>query len=87
MAAKIQAALSAAGASSDLPAVVASAVTRPNEQRWIGRLDEMAGAVASIGVDEPVLIGIGAAFRQALAAEDAMPDYLTATPEYLASAG
>lgn len=87
MAAKIQAALTVAGARPDLPTVVASAVTRPNEQRWIGRLDEMAGAVASIGVDEPVLIGIGAAFREAVATQDAIPDCITDMLGPLASTG
>ncbi|OLP60271.1 uroporphyrinogen-III C-methyltransferase [Xaviernesmea oryzae] len=53
------------GMSGGTPAVIMRAVTRETEQRWIGELADMPGAMAAIGVDEPVLIGIGAAFAEA----------------------
>ncbi|CAN7483852.1 siroheme synthase CysG [Neorhizobium sp. LjRoot104] len=57
--------LTDAGMTHDMPVVIVSAVTRPNERRWAGRLNDMAAAMAEIGIDEPVLIGIGHVFRQA----------------------
>lgn len=63
---RIQCRLLAAGLDGKTPAVVMSAVTRSDESRWIGTLDNLAGAVEEIGVDNPVLIGIGQAFSQAM---------------------
>lgn len=57
--------LTDAGMTHDMPVVIVSAVTRPNERRWAGRLSDMAAAMAEIGIDEPVLIGIGHVFRKA----------------------
>lgn len=57
--------LLAAGASADTPVAVVSAVTRSNEERWCGRLDDLASAVAQIGTDSPILIGVGHVFSQA----------------------
>ncbi|WP_052194840.1 siroheme synthase CysG [Aureimonas altamirensis] len=54
--------LIASGASSDMPAVVASALTRPCEKIWTGSLLSLPDAVADIGLDQPVLIGIGSVF-------------------------
>lgn len=56
--------LTDAGMTHDMPVVIVSAVTRPNEQRWAGPLSEMAAAMTKIGVDEPVLIGVGHVFRK-----------------------
>jgi uroporphyrin-III C-methyltransferase/precorrin-2 dehydrogenase/sirohydrochlorin ferrochelatase len=57
--------LLAAGMDGQTPAVVVSAVTRSNETRWVGTLDGLAAAVKFIGVDCPVLIGIGHVFSEA----------------------
>ncbi len=57
--------LLAAGMNADTPVAVVSAVTRHNEQRWSGRLDDLASAVTRIGTDEPILIGVGSVFSQA----------------------
>ncbi|MCM2477664.1 uroporphyrinogen-III C-methyltransferase [Rhizobium sp. CG5] len=62
MAARIRAALVEHGMGDDTPVVVMAAVTRANETRWQGRLADLPMAMQTIGVDEPVLIGIGNAF-------------------------
>ncbi|OBZ94430.1 siroheme synthase [Pararhizobium polonicum] len=62
---QIRARLLAAGMKSETPAVIMSAVTRNNEKRWIGTLHDLAEAVEEIGVDNPILIGVGRAFSQA----------------------
>ena len=62
---QIRARLLAAGMAGDTPCVVVSAVTRINETRWVGRLDALGEAVARIGVDEPLLIGVGQVFSAA----------------------
>ncbi|MBP1858331.1 siroheme synthase CysG [Rhizobium herbae] len=62
---QIRARLLAAGMHGKTPAVVMSAVTRSNENRWIGTLNDLAEAVEKIGVDNPILIGVGQAFSQA----------------------
>jgi uroporphyrin-III C-methyltransferase/precorrin-2 dehydrogenase/sirohydrochlorin ferrochelatase len=54
-----------AGMSHDMPAVIVSAVCRSNERRWVGPLHDMPQAMASIGIDEPVLIGVGHVFGKA----------------------
>ncbi|CAH0342189.1 siroheme synthase CysG [Rhizobium sp. CECT 9324] len=59
---KISEALGSHGMPPSTPAVIVTSVTRPNERRWSGTLDDLAEAVAIIGVDEPILIGIGNAF-------------------------
>jgi uroporphyrin-III C-methyltransferase/precorrin-2 dehydrogenase/sirohydrochlorin ferrochelatase len=43
-----------------------SAITRAGERRWCGRLRDLDAGIIEIGVDEPVLIGIGNAFAPAL---------------------
>jgi uroporphyrin-III C-methyltransferase/precorrin-2 dehydrogenase/sirohydrochlorin ferrochelatase len=51
-----------AGMAANTPVVVMSAITRTNERHWLGVLDRLDVAMGGIGVDEPVLIGIGAVF-------------------------
>ncbi|MCA9051180.1 MAG: uroporphyrinogen-III C-methyltransferase [Planctomycetaceae bacterium] len=62
MANKIADSLQAHGLSGETPTVICQAVTRPDERRWMGRLSQMPAAMMGIGVDAPVLIGVGAAF-------------------------
>lgn len=54
------------GMSHDTPVVIMSAITRAKEQRWCGRLSDLDTAIIEIGIDEPVLIGIGNAFLPAI---------------------
>lgn len=58
------------GLSAATPVVVVSAVSRPDERRWSGRLDALGAALAEIGTEQPVLVGIGKVFaavqRQAM---------------------
>ena len=67
---EIAARLMAVGMNSTMPVVIVSAVSRPNERRWSGSLSDMPAAMAEIGIDEPVLIGIGDVFRKALRTAD-----------------
>jgi len=70
---QIRARLLAAGMDGKTPAVVMSAVTRSNENRWIGTLNGLAEAVEDIGVDNPILIGVGQAFSQARSSAEIGP--------------
>jgi len=63
---EIRANLVDAGMARDTPVAVMAAITRPNECRWIGVLDDLAAAIDAIGLDEPVLIGVGSVFSTAL---------------------
>ncbi|MCS4242913.1 uroporphyrin-III C-methyltransferase/precorrin-2 dehydrogenase/sirohydrochlorin ferrochelatase [Rhizobium sp. BIGb0125] len=54
------------GMSDCTPLVIMSAITRAGERRWCGRLSDLDAGIIEIGVDEPVLIGIGNAFAPAL---------------------
>ncbi len=59
---EIRSRLLANGMASGTPVVIVSAVTRVNERRWSGTLDRLHHGMAETGYDEPVLIGVGAAF-------------------------
>jgi uroporphyrin-III C-methyltransferase / precorrin-2 dehydrogenase / sirohydrochlorin ferrochelatase len=63
-AAKIEARLVGAGLSASTPIVIMSSVTRSNERRWTGTLGGLGAAMQEIGVDEPVLIGVGRVFAE-----------------------
>ena len=69
MAGRIEKALRSAGMAAHTPAVVVSAISRSDEQRWAGPLRDLPLAVERIGVENPVLIGIGGAFAACAAAE------------------
>jgi len=62
---EISARLLAAGMDGNTPAVIMSAVTRSNETRWAGPLENTAEAMTGIGLDNPVLIGVGRVFSKA----------------------
>lgn len=57
-----------AGLAPSTPAVAVRALSRPNEARWAGALDELAPAVADLGLDEPIVLAIGDSLRGAEAA-------------------
>jgi uroporphyrin-III C-methyltransferase / precorrin-2 dehydrogenase / sirohydrochlorin ferrochelatase len=63
-AARIEARLVEAGLPASTPAVIMSSVTRTNERRWTGPLSNLGAAMQEIGVDEPVLIGVGRVFAE-----------------------
>ncbi len=62
MAGLIEQALRNNGMPASTPAIVVSAVSRCNEQRWAGTLAQLPAAVEAIGLEEPILIGVGQAF-------------------------
>ncbi|WLD98574.1 siroheme synthase CysG [Agrobacterium leguminum] len=64
-AASIEACLLAHGMPASTPVAVMISVSRANEQRWCGPLMELGAAVERLGVNEPVLIGIGDVFSAA----------------------
>ncbi|MEZ5856532.1 MAG: siroheme synthase CysG [Hyphomicrobiaceae bacterium] len=66
--------LIAAGLAPDTPAVIVSAVTRPEERRWQGALCTLGTAIGTFDLSAPVILGIGRVFhadRQIELADDA----------------
>ncbi|MBO9653328.1 MAG: uroporphyrinogen-III C-methyltransferase [Agrobacterium tumefaciens] len=61
-AAGIQSSLLAHGMPASTPVAIMISVSRSNERRWCGSLEQLAAAIERLGVNEPVLIGIGDAF-------------------------
>ncbi|UUX49493.1 siroheme synthase CysG [Nisaea acidiphila] len=57
--------LLASGLAPETPAAIVRDVSRPEEQRWIGSLADLAEGIRLTGYERPVLIGIGAVFSQA----------------------
>ena len=64
----IEEALLAHGMPASTPVAIMISVSRENEQRWCGSLVQLAAAVERMGVNEPILIGIGDAFGAAISA-------------------
>lgn len=62
MAGQIEQRLRQHGMKGDMPVVVVSSVSRPQERRWAGPLKSLAAAMQTMGVDDPVLIGVGEVF-------------------------
>ncbi len=67
-AADIQSSLLVHGMPASTPVAIMISVSRANERRWCGSLAELAAAVDRLGVNEPLLIGMGDAFRAASSA-------------------
>ncbi|EHK00447.1 MULTISPECIES: siroheme synthase CysG [Rhizobium/Agrobacterium group] len=67
-AASIEEALLAHGMPASTPVAIMISVSRENERRWCGSLVQLAAAVERLGVNEPILIGIGDAFGAAISA-------------------
>ena len=44
------------------PAVIVSAISRPGERRWNGTLASLESGAQAMGLDNPVLIGVGTVF-------------------------
>ncbi|MBB4008909.1 siroheme synthase CysG [Allorhizobium taibaishanense] len=64
MAARIAQNMMAAGMAAATPVVVMTSITRADQTAWRGCLAELGAAVSDIGVDNPILIGVGSAFAQ-----------------------
>jgi len=62
MAPRIAAELVAHGLPRETPVAVAAAISRPDETRAVGTLNDLGAIVARIGVDRPILIGVGRVF-------------------------
>lgn len=58
----IQSRLTKAGLDTKTPVVIVSSVANPDERRWAGSLNDLSSAMAEIGLDRPVLIGVGEVF-------------------------
>ncbi|MBO0661653.1 siroheme synthase CysG [Jiella sp. MQZ9-1] len=67
MAEKIASRLIAEGLSPAIPVGVAANLSREDETRAAGRLDDLGAIVGAIGFDRPILIGVGAVFGEAAA--------------------
>jgi uroporphyrin-III C-methyltransferase/precorrin-2 dehydrogenase/sirohydrochlorin ferrochelatase len=64
MARRIRDRLVAEGMSPGMPAVAVSGIATQDETRWAGPLRDLAEGVNALGLDRPVLIGVGQVFRQ-----------------------
>jgi uroporphyrin-III C-methyltransferase/precorrin-2 dehydrogenase/sirohydrochlorin ferrochelatase len=53
------------GLPASTPVAVVGAVSRRDETRWTGQLSELGDALLQIGVEQPVLVGIGQVFAAA----------------------
>jgi uroporphyrin-III C-methyltransferase / precorrin-2 dehydrogenase / sirohydrochlorin ferrochelatase len=70
----IQGRLIEAGLDAGSPVVIVSSIASADEQRWAGRLGDLSSAMAAMGFDRPVLIGVGRVFAGCgLTAEDILP--------------
>ncbi|WP_224008052.1 siroheme synthase CysG [Aureimonas sp. SA4125] len=68
MAPKIAAMLMAHGLPAETPVAVAANISRADESRGTGHLADLGAIVARIGVDRPILIGVGRVFQDCVAA-------------------
>lgn len=66
------------------PVVVARSVARNGFRHWSGQLKDLETGIAIVGYDEPVLIGIGAAFARVA---KSVPHAGTETPVSVTAAG
>ncbi|WP_244631258.1 siroheme synthase CysG [Aureimonas sp. ME7] len=76
MAPRISERLQAEGLSADTPVAIAAAISRPDEIRVVGALKDLAALVAHVGIERPILIGVGRVFAdvEPLALEGFEPD-------------
>lgn len=69
MAGRISQRLISEGVSPGVPVMAVSSVSRKNEKRWTGRLEDLAAGVSTLDLDEPVLFAVGSVFRGGLTTE------------------
>ncbi|MEP3275826.1 MAG: siroheme synthase CysG [Stappiaceae bacterium] len=67
MAEKIATRLQENGIPSQTPTVMISAISRPEEKHWRGTVGELSKGAQKLGIEHPVLIGIGDVFKTARA--------------------
>lgn len=66
---KIGQTLISKGLDEQTPIVICSSISRSNSQMWSGVLGNISDGIASIGFDEPVLIGVGNVFEKTKSAK------------------
>ncbi|MBO6638495.1 MAG: uroporphyrinogen-III C-methyltransferase [Roseitalea sp.] len=76
-AAEIAVRLTTQGLSPQTPVVIVSAISRPEERRWRGTIGNMKMGSVALGYEEPVLIGVGQAFRTVAGTQSEMPSHAT----------
>ncbi|MCQ0987949.1 siroheme synthase CysG [Jiella marina] len=69
------------GLAGDTPVAVAANLSREDETQAAGRLDKLAEIVAGIGLDRPILIGVGHVFGEAARAAEGAPDDMAGVQE------
>ena len=74
MAGRIRDRLMDEGLSPSTPAVAVSGIATRDESRWAGQLQDLAEGVAGLGLERPVLIGIGRVFRKQAAKQSCQPE-------------
>ena len=57
------------GLAPETPVVMAAAISRADQQNWTGTLAQLGRGSDELGLDQPVLIGIGTVFAHALAVD------------------
>jgi uroporphyrin-III C-methyltransferase / precorrin-2 dehydrogenase / sirohydrochlorin ferrochelatase len=68
MASRIAEQLIAHGLAGETPVAVAAALSRPDEIRAVGTLSQLGEIVGHVGIDRPILIGVGRVFADVEAA-------------------
>ena len=79
----IKSALLLHGMPASTPVAIMTSVSRVNEKRWKGTLAQLATAVETLGVNEPILIGVGDAFGATIAASE--DPWQTMASEYVSA--
>lgn len=82
-ASKISARLISHGLSAETPVVVSQSIGRSSAQRWTGTLTQLESGMATIGYDQPVLIGVGQVFGSLFEKQTGLqePNILVDSPE------
>ncbi|MEM0900004.1 MAG: siroheme synthase CysG [Pseudomonadota bacterium] len=65
---KIAERLQAEGMVPETPAVIVSSLARGNEKRWVGTISDLTDGMEELGLDNPVIIGVGQVFERVQAA-------------------
>jgi uroporphyrin-III C-methyltransferase/precorrin-2 dehydrogenase/sirohydrochlorin ferrochelatase len=68
------------GSAPETPAVICRSLGRETYRCWSGCIRDLAAGIAALGVEEPVLVGIGAVFSAALLGPVPVPGPAAPTP-------
>ncbi|MHA7772336.1 siroheme synthase CysG [Roseibium sp. M-1] len=74
MAGRIRDRLLAEGLPSYTPAVAVAGIATQEETPWAGNLSDLEEGVAALGLEKPVLIGVGKVFRAQVSNQKTLPD-------------